>query len=81
MKNVIPVVTAVLLGLAVVFAVSKTLRKSEEVKEQKQTVLIATGEIGEGEVILDGRVREKKVPVSMVTPHAIKHTTHAITSN
>ena len=36
MKNVIPVVTAVLLGLAVVFAVSKPLRKREEEKEQQQ---------------------------------------------
>lgn len=81
MKNVIPVVTAVLLGLAVVFAVSKTLRKSEEVKEQMQTVLIATGEIGEGEVILDGRVGEKEVPVSMVPKNAIDHTNRAFTFN
>ncbi|MBQ9367718.1 MAG: hypothetical protein IJT83_08050 [Victivallales bacterium] len=81
MKNVIPVITAVLLGLAVVFAVSKTMKKSEEAEEQKQAVLIATGEISAGDVILDGRVGEKMVPVSAMPKNAIDAGNRAFTLN
>ncbi len=81
MKNIIPVITAVLLGLAVVFAVSKTMNKGEETEEQKQAVLIATGEISAGEVILDGRVGVKEVPASAVPKNAIDAGNRAFTFN
>ena len=81
MKNVIPVITAVLLGLAVVFAVSKTVTKSEETVEKKRSVLIATGEIMEGEAILDGRVGIKLVPVSAVPKNAIDAGNRSFTFN
>ena len=50
MKNIIPLITAVLLGLAAIFAVSKTVKHNEKPDERMRNVLIVTGEILPGEL-------------------------------
>lgn len=45
MKNIIPLITAVLLGLAAVFAVSRTLKQQDKPQEKMRQVLIVTSSI------------------------------------
>lgn len=71
MKNVIPLVTAVLLGLAAVFAVSKTVKNSEKPSERTRRVLIATSEIIAGEPIQESRVGVRDVVESALPRNAI----------
>ena len=81
MKNVIPLITAVLLGLAAVFAVSKTVKRDDKPEEKKRQVLIVTGDIAEGELIPESRVGVKSVPESAVPKNAIDVSNMAFTYN
>lgn len=71
MKNIIPLITAVLLGLAAVFAVSKTVRHNDTPAEKMRLVLIATSDVAEGESIPESRIGAKAVPESAVPRNAI----------
>ena len=81
MKNVIPLITAVLLGLAAVFAVSKTVKRDDKPEEKKRQVLIVTGDIAEGELIPESRVGVKSVAESAVPKNAIDVSNMAFTYN
>ena len=81
MKNIIPLITAVLLGLAAVFAVSKTVKSNEKPEERKKTVLIATGEIMPGELIQESRVGVKAIPESAAPKNCIDAANKACTFN
>ena len=71
MKNIIPLITAVLLGLAAVFAVSRTLKQQDKPEEKKRDVLIVTSAIAQGEVILENKIAVKSVPESAVPKDCI----------
>ena len=81
MKNAIPLITSVLLGLAAVFAVSKTVKRDDRPEEKKRQVLIATGDVAEGELIPESRVGVKSVPESAVPKNAIDVSNMAFTYN
>lgn len=64
MKNTVPLVVAVVLGLLAVFAVSRTLSKSETGKHGKEiAVLVANGNLKSGAVISAENLRTVKVPM------------------
>jgi Flp pilus assembly protein CpaB len=67
------------LGLAAVFAVSKTVKSNEKPEERKRTVLIATGEIMPGELIQESRVGVKAIPESAAPPNCIDAANKAFT--
>lgn len=71
MKNTIPLIVAVLLGVAAVFAVSKMMKTSEKPPEKYKQVVIVTGDISEGELIPESRVGTKWVPENAVPRNAI----------
>ena len=81
MKNVIPLITAVLLGLAAVFAVSKTMKKNERPQEKMRRVLIVTGEIEAGELIQESRIGIKSIPESAAPKNCIDEGNRAFTFN
>ncbi len=81
MKNIIPLVTAVLLGLAAVYAVSRTMKTSERPEEKTRLVLIVTSEIAEGELIQESRVGVKEIPESAMPKNCIDESSKAITYN
>lgn len=72
MKNYIPLVLAVLLGLAAVLAVSRMINKNRQVPENEAWVVAAGKNLAAGDVIQDESVLEKKViPVSSRPANAI----------
>jgi Flp pilus assembly protein CpaB len=71
MKNFIPLITAVLLGLATVFAVSKTMSKKDEPQEKKRQVLIVTSSINAGEELQANKINVKEVPDSKAPKDSI----------
>lgn len=81
MKTYIPLVIAVLLGLAAVFAVNKTMQKADSVQERRRVVLVAAGEITAGEAVQESRVGVRAVPESAVPHNAIVETERAFTYN
>ena len=81
MKNVIPLITAVLLGLAAVFAVSKTMKNNEKPEEKMRNVLIVTGEIMPGEQIQESRIGVKSIPGSAAPKNCIDESNKAFTFN
>lgn len=81
MKNIIPLIVAVLLGLAAVFAVSKTMKKSDKPEEATRQVVIVTGDIAAGETIPESRVGLRTVPASAVPKNAIDGSNMAFTFN
>ncbi len=81
MKNIIPLITAVLLGLAAIFAVSKTVKHNEKPEERTRNVLIVTGEIMPGELIQESRIGVKAVPESAVPKNSIDESNRAFTFN
>ena len=81
MKNTIPLIVAVLLGLAAVFAVSKTMKHNEKPEEKRRQVVIVTGDIAEGETVPESRVGLKWVPESAVPKNAIDASNAAFTYN
>lgn len=65
MKNTIPLVAAVVLGLLAVFAVSRTLAKHGTNFHGKEiTVLVANGNLKSGAVISADNFRNLKVPLA-----------------
>ena len=72
MKNSIPLILAVLLGLAAVFAVSKIISTNTANVEEKVKIVAATRDLAVGEVISEGFFMPKEVPVSAVPAQAIK---------
>lgn len=81
MKNAIPLITAVLLGLAAVFAVSKTVKNSDKPMERTRSVLIATSDISAGEPIQESRVGTREVPESAIPRNAIDASERSFTFN
>ena len=81
MKNIIPLITAVLLGLAAIFAVSKTVKHNEKPEERLRNVLIVTGEIMPGELIQESRIGVKAVPESAAPKNSIDESNRAFTFN
>ncbi len=81
MKNIIPLVTAVLLGLAAVFAVSKTVKSNEKPEEKKKYVLIVTGEIMPGEFIQESRIGVKEIPESAAPKNSIDESNKSFVFN
>jgi len=71
MKNFIPLVLAVLLGLAAVLAVGRLLQSRKAAVEKTTSVLAVTRDVSAGEVLTTDSVMEKKVPVSARPAQAI----------
>ena len=67
MKNSIPLIIAVLLGLAAVFVVSRMMKKSGDTREGMVLVVAATRDLGMKEAILDGYIRERAIPESALS--------------
>ncbi len=63
MKNYIPLVLAVLLGIAAVVAVSRVLRERQGSREATTSVVAAGRQIEAGSMIEAGMIREKSIPV------------------
>ena len=81
MKNVIPLITAVLLGLAAVFAVNKSMKKSDRPEERTMRVVMVTSDIAAGEVIHESRIGVRSVPVSAAPKNCINEANKAIVYN
>ena len=68
MKNVIPVITAVILGLAAVFAVSQIMKRHETTQEPTIAVTVAARTLIPGEVgssgITNDALGHREVPLS-----------------
>lgn len=65
MKNAIPLVVAVVLGLLAVFAVSRTLAKNSTGRYGKEvSVLVATGNLKSGGNVGPDHIRAKLVPMA-----------------
>ena len=54
MKNIIPLVIAVILGLAAVFAVSRTISKQMEHSEQMVEIVSASRVLEANETLIEG---------------------------
>lgn len=64
MKNTIPLVVAVILGLLAVFAVSRTLSKNGSSQYGKEiVVLVANGNLKSGAILSAENFREREVPL------------------
>ena len=73
MKNFIPLVLAVILGLAAVLAVGKLLNKTKAAEEEKSNVVAALRDISMGEIITKDSVTSKKVPSSVKPINAVPY--------
>ena len=71
MKNFIPLVIAVLLGLAAVLAVSRLLKERTKLEEGTIAVVAAAGDIKRGDVLTDSSIMRKDVPYSARPAQAI----------
>lgn len=71
MKNSIPLILAVVLGLAAVFAVGRVISSNIAQQEETIEVVAAQRDIPAGEVLADGYYRPKKVPRSAMPAQAI----------
>jgi Flp pilus assembly protein CpaB len=71
MKNFIPLILAVLLGLAAVLAVGRLLRARQVAKEKTVSVVAAARDIGENDVIERAAIMKKVVPESACPAQAI----------
>jgi Flp pilus assembly protein CpaB len=67
MKNSIPLIMAVLLGLAAVFVVSRMMKKSSDTREGMVLVVAATRDLGVKEEILDGYIWAREIPESALS--------------
>jgi len=70
-KNSIPLILAVLLGLAAVFAVNKIISENSANVEEKVKIVAATRDLAAGEVIAEGFFMAKEVPLYAVPAQAI----------
>lgn len=74
MKNTIPLVAAVVLGLLAVFAVSRTLSKNGSSQYGKEiTVLVANGNLKSGTVISAENFRGVRVPLTFAPKQHVLH--------
>ena len=64
MKNIIPLVIAVILGLAAVFAVSRTVSKNKENTEEMVEIVAASRMLGSGEAVAEAFIVPREVPLS-----------------
>ena len=62
MKNYIPLILAVLLGLAAVLAVSRMIAKNKQAPENEAWVVVAQRDLKENEVLQADAVRKKVIP-------------------
>lgn len=67
MKNSIPLIMAVLLGLAAVFVVSRMMKKSSDTREGMVLVVAATRDLSVKEEILDGYIWAREIPESALS--------------
>jgi len=81
MKNIIPLITAVLLGVAAVFAVSRTLKQQDRPVENMRNVLIVTSAINPGELILENKIATRSVPESAAPKNCIDATSLSYAAN
>ncbi len=71
MKNFIPLILAVLLGLAAVLAVGRLLQARRQAAEKTTTVVAVARDIAAGETLTGDALMEKQVPVSARPAQAI----------
>lgn len=71
MKNFIPLVIAVLLGLAAVLAVGRLLRERAKLEEDTVSVVAAARDVTENDILTDNSIMEKEVPISARPAQAI----------
>ena len=72
MKNVIPLIVAVLLGLAAVYMVSNVLVKNQDTEQEAQvSVVVAARDLEAGEELMPGACSFKNLPESAVPQSAI----------
>ena len=71
MKNFIPLILAVLMGLAAVLAVGRLLQSRKQAAEKTTTVVAVARDVNAGEILTSDSVMEKKVPVSARPAQAI----------
>lgn len=71
MKNYMPLIFAVLLGLAAVAGVSRLLSERKQSKEMEAFVVAATREITRNEEITEAMIMRKTVPISAVPGAAV----------
>lgn len=71
MKNFIPLILAVLLGLAAVLAVGRLLQARKQTVEKTTTVVAVARDLNAGDVLTTDSIMEKKVPVSARPAQAI----------
>ena len=64
MKNTIPLIMAVILGLAAVFAVSRTIARSSTTGERTIDVVVANMDLRAGDELSDGKLSYKTIPYS-----------------
>lgn len=75
MKNYVPLVLAVLLGLAAVFAVSRLLSARKEAKEETSSVVAAARDIASGDELTADAVMRKAIPISARPAQAVAWST------
>ena len=69
MKNTIPLIIAVMLGLAAVFAVSRTISRNRGDEVQKVAVIVATKNLSAGVEIGDDDLGAIEIPRSAYISH------------
>ncbi|MBQ6248349.1 MAG: hypothetical protein IJK04_15870, partial [Kiritimatiellae bacterium] len=69
MKNTIPLVMAVILGLAAVFAVSRTIAKNSTANETRVSVIVAAGNLRSGGALARSDLASKRIPQSAYISH------------
>lgn len=74
MKNFIPLILAVVLGLAAVLAVGRLLSAQRHAREDTINVVAAARDIRQGQEITQDIIRPKEIPVSAVPAQAIAWT-------
>jgi Flp pilus assembly protein CpaB len=71
MKNSIPLIIAVLLGLAAVFVVSRMMKSSSQTKQDMVEVVAATRDLAMKDELQDGYICAKAIPASALSPRHI----------
>lgn len=67
MKNVVPLIIAVILGLAAVFAVSRMVSKTSQAQEAMVDVVVAARDLALKEEVKDGYIAPRSIPQSAVS--------------
>ena len=78
MKNYIPLVLAVLLGMAAVLSVVRVLNKNKTAKEETAWVLAAQRDLKEGDILSTDAVMKKEIPLSARPADAIAWSKRAL---